>query len=192
MKRSLKFILLILLPVLGYGLGYACAYADYSGLLETWQPARSPGEAIVRIAGMREGSKLIVVTGSGRIYSTRFLSGDEAAQASRLTWQVEQLDKVEPVAPLRYYGADFSIRPPPFHVQQLFDVEYIYAVEGKGEIRFALAPDGSLWMWSHRIAGLTGMVFFFYPAFGVIVGLAAILTVVLAGWIKRKRQAAIQ
>jgi hypothetical protein len=43
----------------------------------------------------------------------------------------------------------------------------VYEFEGKGEVKFALAADGNLWMWNHQIEGMTGAVFFFLPGDGL-------------------------
>jgi hypothetical protein len=59
-------------------------------------------------------------------------------------------------------------------------------VEGKGEVKFALADDGNLWMWNHQIAGLTGIVFQFYPVMGFLAGLAVVLIFIGGNWLKGK------
>jgi hypothetical protein len=92
-------------------------------------------------------------------------------------WTREDHDSSEPVPPIRYYGADFFTLPPRFQVVQLFQIEYIFRIEGKGEVKFALDADGNVWMWKHQIAGLTGLVFYFYPAVGFIAGLFAVFLI---------------
>jgi hypothetical protein len=62
-------------------------------------------------------------------------------------------------------------------VEQLFELDYIYRFEGKGEVKFVLAPDGNIWMWRHQISGLTGLIKIFYPFCGFLAGLAAVFMI---------------
>jgi len=60
-------------------------------------------------------------------------------------------------------------------------------VESKGEVKFALAADGNLWMWYHQIEGLTGdALFFFCPVMGFLAGLVIVLIVIGVNRLKRK------
>jgi hypothetical protein len=185
MRRSLKFIPW-LLPLLGIVLGYGYAYVFFHGLLETWQFVGKPEEDIARIIGIRDGRKLLIATETGKIYSFEFYYQGQVRLAPQLSWEKEQLDTVDPASRFEYYGADFISLPPPFQVEQLYDLQYVYRVEGKGEVKFALASDGNLWMWNHQIAGLTGLVFDFYPVIGFLVGLAIALFIAGVNWLKRK------
>ena len=56
-------------------------------------------------------------------------------------------------------------------------MEYIYKIEGKGAVKFAVDADGNLWMWKHQIAGLTGLVLYYYPIIGFVAGLFAIVVI---------------
>jgi hypothetical protein len=196
MKYPLKFILWIL-PGLGILLGYAYAYLFFHGLLETWHFVGKPDENIVRILGIREARKLLVVTETDKIYSFEFGKifinefnnyEGEVALPPQPDWEKEEHDTVDPDHRLEYYGADFLTLPPRFRVEQLFDWAYVYKVEGKGEVKFALAADGNLWMWNHQIAGLTGLVFYFYPVMGFLAGLAVVLIVIGVNWLKGKNR----
>ena len=194
MRPPLKLILWVL-PVLGFVLGYACAYLFFHGLLETWHFVGKPGENIARIDGIKEARKLLVTTQTGKIYSFEF--GEiflnefyryegEVALPPQPAWEKEEQITVDPVRPLEYYGADFYSWPPLFKVVQRYEAAYLYDVEGKGEVKFALAPDGNLWMWNHQIAGLTGIVFQCYPLMGFVAGLVVFLIVIRGNWLKGK------
>jgi len=194
MRHPLKLILWVL-PVLGFVLGYAYAYVFFHGLLETWHFVGKPDENIVRIDGIREARKLLVATETSKIYSFEFGKfflnefnkyQGEVALPTQPAWEKEEHDTVDPVHPLQYYGADFFTRPPLFQVVQLYEAAYLYRVEGKGEVKFALAADGNLWMWNHQIAGLTGLVFHFYPVMGFLAGLTVVLIVIGVNWLKGK------
>jgi hypothetical protein len=187
MRRSPKFIPWIF-PFLGIVLGYGYAYVFFHGLLETWQFVGKPDQNIVRIIGIRDRRKLLVATETGKIYSFGFYHQGKAALPPQLSWEKEQLDTVDPISRFEYYGADFISLPPRFQVKQLYDLQYEYRVEGKGEVKFALAPDGNLWMWNHQIAGLTGLVFDFYPVTGIVVGLAVALFIAGVNWLKGKHR----
>jgi hypothetical protein len=186
MRRPLKFILWAL-PLSGIVLGYAWAYIFFHGLSAIWHFVGKPGEAIVRIIGSREGRILLVATETGKIYSFGFLDGEEVALPPNPSWEQEQVDTVDKVFPLQYYGADFYTLPPLFQVKQLYELEYLYRVEGKGAVKFALAADGNLWMWDHQIAGLTGIVFTFYPIMGFLAGAVVALFIVGVNRLKRKQ-----
>ena len=118
---------------------------------------------------------MLVATETGKIYSFGFYYRGKVALAPQLSWEKEQLDTVDPVSHFEYYGADFISLPPRFQVEQLYDLQYVYRVEGKGEVKFALASDGNLWMWNHQIAGLTGLVFEFYSVIRFLARLAVAL-----------------
>ena len=193
MRHQLKFILWVL-PVLGFVLGYAYAYLFFHGLLEIWHFVGKPGEEIARIDGIKDARKLLVTTKTGQIYSFEFGKiflnkfykyEGEVALPPQPAWEKEEHDTVDPVRPLQYYGADFFTWPPFFQVVQLSEAAYLYKVEGKGEVKFALAADGNLWMWNHQIAGLTGLVFQFYPVMGFLAGLVVVLIVIGVNWRQR-------
>jgi hypothetical protein len=173
MKRQLKFSLWML-PLLGFVLGYACAYVSFHGLLEVWHLVGKPEEKVVHILGVKEARHLLVATETGQIFSFRFADAGGATRSLPFMWTREDHDSSEPVPPIRYYGADFFTLPPRFQVVQLFQMEYIFKIEGKGAVKFALDADGNVWMWKHQIAGLTGLVFYFYPVIGFIAGLFAV------------------
>ncbi len=191
MNRRLKLILWIL-PLAGIVLGYAFAYLYYHGLLETWHFVGKPGENIVRIIGIREARQLLVATAKGKIFSFEFgeifFNGfhyeGEVALPPQPAWKIEENETVDTVPALQYYGLDFFTLPPLFRVEQLYEMEYLYQEEGKGGVKFALATDGNLWMWDHKIAGLTGVVFFFYPVIGFLVGLAVALFILGVNWLR--------
>ncbi len=196
MRHPLKLILWVL-PVLGFVLGYAYAYLYFHGLLETWHFVGKPDENIVRILGIREARKLLVATETGKIYSFEFGNiflnefyryEGEVALPPQPSWEEEAHDTVDPVRPLEYYGADFFTWPPLFQVVQRYEAAYLYDVEGKGEVKFTLAADGNLWMWNHQIAGLTGVVFQFYPVMGFLAGLVVVLIVKGVNWPKGKNR----
>lgn len=182
MNPRLKFILW-LLPLAGIVLGYAYAYLFFHGLLETWYLIGTPGEKIARIVGIFGRRKVLVATETGKLYAFGFYTGERVSLPTQLSWEKEQLDLVDPASTLQYEGADFYSLPPLFQVEQLYDMEYIYRVEGKGEVKFALAVDGNLWMWSHKISGLTGLVFAFYPVFGFLIGAAIAIIVTGVNWL---------
>jgi len=106
MRHPLKFILWIL-PVIGFVLGYACAYVFFHGLLEIWHFVGQPGENIVRILGIRDARKLLVATETGKIFSFGFADGEEVLLPPQPAWEREEHDTVDPVHRLEYYGADF-------------------------------------------------------------------------------------
>jgi|OpeIllAssembly_1097287.scaffolds.fasta_scaffold259353_1 hypothetical protein len=185
MRHPLKLILWVL-PVFGFVLGYAYAYMFFHGLLETWHFVGKPDENIARIYGIREARKLLVATETGKIFSFEFgkifFNGfsyeGEVVLPIQPVWEIEEHDTVDPAHPLQYYGADFFTWPPLFQVEQLYEAAYLYEFEGKGEVKFALAADGNLWMWNHQIEGLTGaVVFCFAPVMGFLAGLVVVLIV---------------
>jgi len=170
-----------LLPVFGFVLGLACAYLVFYGLFETWRLAGSPGEKIVRIAGLQEGRAVLVETGTGGLYSLEFDQGEGVVLPAQTEWKPVLPGTVDP-EPRGEGDARFFAWPPLFPVQQVLEWEYVYRVEGAGLVKFALAPDGNLWMWVHQNAGLAGLVFYFYPVMGMTAGLAAMGLV----WIIRR------
>jgi hypothetical protein len=193
MRHPLKLILWVL-PVLGFVLGYAYAYMFFHGLLETWRFVGKPDENIARIYGIRQARKLLVATETGNIYSLEFgkisFNGfyyeGEVALPPQPAWEKEEHDTVDPAHPLQYYGADFFTWPPLFQVAQLYEAAYLYNFEDKGEVKFALAADGNLWMWNHQIEGLTGAVYFYFaPVMGFLAGLVVVLIVIGVNWRQR-------
>jgi hypothetical protein len=194
MRRFLIYSFL-LLPLIGIGLGYSYAYVYYHGILESWHLIGNPGERIAQILGTRGetgGRKLLVETATGQIYSFVFFelrlpgSYEETFRPDRygivllpahISWEIEENGEVERVQPLIYIGPDFISRRPPSQIEQLHVYDYIYHVEGKGQVKFAMDPEGNLWVWEHKIAGLTGLVFYFYPATGFLIGLAAVVLI---------------
>jgi hypothetical protein len=176
MSRGLKTTLW-LLPIIGLGLGYLFAFLSFHGFLETWQRIGQPAEDIVRILGVRENRKLLVATASGQLYSFEFAGPDWGAPPTQISWVKEQDETTDRVSGIQYFGADFFTLPPLFRVEQLFELEYIYRFEGKGEVKFALAPDGNIWMWRHQIAGLTGLIKLFYPFYGFLAGVVAVFII---------------
>jgi hypothetical protein len=193
MRHPLKLILWVL-PVLGFVLGYAYAYVFFHGLLETWRFVGKPDENIARIYGIRQARKLLVATETGNIYSLEFgkisFNGfyyeGEVALPPQPAWEKEEHDTVDPAHPLQYYGADFFTWPPLFQVAQLYEAAYLYNFEDKGEVKFALAADGNLWMWNHQIEGLTGAVYFYFaPVMGFLAGLVVVLIVIGVNWRQR-------
>ncbi|RPI23856.1 MAG: hypothetical protein EHM70_22005 [Chloroflexota bacterium] len=184
MRQSTKHVLWIL-PVVGFGLGLAWAHVFFTGLSETWHKVGNPGEAVVRIIGIRDGRQLLVGTETGRIYSLGFSDLGEVALPPAQVWEIEQQETVDEVSRTEW-GKDFLTLPPLFKVEQLYKLEYVYKVEGKGEVKFALAPGGNIWMWTHQIAGLTGLVYYFYPVMGFLACLAVALSIVVIGRLKRK------
>ena len=184
MRHLLKFRLWIL-PLLGFVLGYAYAYIFFNGLLATWHFVGKPDENIERIIGVKEGRKLLVATETGKLYSFGFYYRGKVALPPHILWEKERVDTVDTVSHLDW-GADFITLPPLFQVEQLYELEYQYKVEGKGDVKFALAADGNLWMWNHKVAGLTGLVYYFYPVTGFLVGSAVALFTKGVNWLKVK------
>jgi hypothetical protein len=176
MSRGLKTILW-LLPFIGLGLGYLFAYLSFHGFLVTWQRIGKPTEDVVRIIGIRESRRLLVASAAGQLYSFEFAGPDWGAPPTQISWVREQDETTDRISSIQYFGADFFTLPPLFRVEQLFELEYIYRFEGKGEVKFALAPDGNIWMWRHQISGLTGLIKIFYPFCGFLVGLAAVFMI---------------
>jgi len=125
MNHRLKFILWIL-PVLGIGLGYACAYVFFHGLLETWHYVGKPGEAVTRIIGVQGGRNLLVATKTGKLYAFEFNSGGGVVLAPQFSWEKDPPDTVDVIRPFLYVGADFFTLPPLLQVVHLYDLEYLY------------------------------------------------------------------
>jgi hypothetical protein len=170
-----KLFRLLLLPLMGALLGLACAHIRYTGLLQPWQQVGSLGEPVRRIIGVQDGNKLLVETATGAAFSFAFTPQGISLLPSKIIWERQAQPEVDAAVSLGYSGADFITLPPRFEVRQVYMHEYIYKVEGKGEAHFALDEDGNVWLWAHRIAGLTGLVYTFYPAFGGLAGLALAL-----------------
>ena len=179
-----------ILPVLGLGLGYAWAHLSYTGRLETWQRAGSPGEKIARILGVKEGRKILVVTEKGKFFSFPFYAQGEVALPDSIVWESEETGAADPMrrgawspdvltlAPgageagaENRSGSRFATLPPFFQAKQYYGLEYLHRVEGDGLVTFAVDPDGELWMWNHAVAGLAGLGYYFYPAIGFLAGL---------------------
>jgi hypothetical protein len=192
MKKFSKAILWMI-PFLAAVAGYAFAYADYYGLLETWQFVGRPDENIVRIIGIQEGGKLFVSTETGmlysletgQLYSSGFHYHGAVVLPPKIAWEKEHFEPVALVSPRQPLGPDFVTLPPLFRVNQIYELEYVYRTEGKGEVRYALASDGNLWMWNKEISGLYGLILYFYPFFGFVVGLTVVLVIKGVTWLKR-------
>jgi hypothetical protein len=196
-KSNEKFskAILWMIPFLAAGLGFAFAYAYLYGVLETWQFVGRPDENIVRIIGIQEGGKLFVSTESGRHYSLQtaqlYFYGlhyhGAVALSPKISWEKEQLEPIDLVSTRQPWYPDFVTLPPLFRVNQIYELEYVYRTEGKGEVRYALTEDGNLWMWNHEISGLSGLILYFYPFFGFLVGLTVVLVIKGVKWLKRKQ-----
>jgi len=50
-----------------------------------------------------------------------------------------------------------------------------------------LDTEGNLWIWTHRIAGLYGLVFYFFSTIGFFVGLFIILLITGTNWLRENR-----
>jgi hypothetical protein len=174
MRKHWKYIIWVL-PLLGAILGYFWADIEFKGILKTWRQAGNPSEKVVKILGIRDGRAVLVESEAGSIYSLLFWNGEKARVTQPLQWEKELSASVDRPGKLHYYGADFVTLPPPFQIQQLYEHEYLYRVEGKGEVKFALDPYGNIWVWSHEIAGLTGLVYYSYPLTGFVLGLALLI-----------------
>jgi hypothetical protein len=182
MKKFSKAIL-CMIPLLASIVGYAFAYAYHYGLLETWQFVGRPDENIVQIIGIQEGGKLFVSTETGTHYSLE--TGQlypyglhyhgAVVLPPKISWEKEQLEPVDLVSPRPPWYPNFVNISPFFRVKQIYELEYVYRTEGKGEVRYALTEDGNLWMWNHEITGLSGLILYFYPFLGFVVGLTVVL-----------------
>ena len=183
-----KFLKIIpwILPLVLLGLGFISAHVLFIGLYQPWQGIGNPGENITQILGIRDGRKVLVKMQTGQVASYTFMDGEEVILPAQSGWQQEQDARVDPIVPLQYYGADFTSLPPLFTVTQLLDYQYIYQEEGKSEVKFALAADGDLWIWHHEIGGLTGIIYFYFPATGFVVGLVISLIFLVGKWLTRK------
>ena len=184
MKHPLRLRFWVL-PLIGFVLGLAYAYIFFNGIFATWHFVGKPDENIVRIIGINEGRKLLVATETDKLYSFGFYYRGEVALPPQLSWENEQIDTVDKVS-RSDLGADFITLPPLFQVEQLYELEYQYKVEGKGRVKFALATDGNLWMWNHKIAGLTALVYYFFPVMGFLVGSAVAMFIKGVYWLKGK------
>ena len=184
MKHPLRLRFWVL-PLIGFVLGLVYAYIFFNGIFATWHFVGKPDENIVRIIGINEGRKLLVATETDKLYSFGFYYRGEVALPPQLSWVKEQLDTVDTVSHSGL-GADFITLAPPFQVEELYELEYQYKVEGKGEVKFALATDGNLWMWNHKIAGLTGMVYYFFPVIGLLIGSVVAMFIKGVNWLNGK------
>jgi hypothetical protein len=174
MRKHWKYIIWML-PLLGAILGYFLADIEFKGTFKTWRLVGSPSQKIVEILGIRDGRTVVVESEAGSIYSLLFWNGEKARLEPSIQWEKELSASVDRPGKLHYSGADFVTLPPLFRIQQLYEHEYLYRVEGKGEVKFALDSDGNMWMWSHEIAGLTGLVYYYYPVTGLVLGLALLI-----------------
>lgn len=179
--RTFRTLVLWALPVIGMGLGYALAHIDFHGLLISWQLAGRPAENVARIVGIKTGPELLVESQTGRLYSLAWDFSVDTDLPSQNSWENVAEEEVKMVI-TRDWGEDYVKLPPPFPVMQSYEMEYQYKIEGKGELRAALDGDGDIWVWNHQSAGLAGVVFFFYPAFGFLIGLLIALAVSGVNW----------
>jgi hypothetical protein len=179
-------IFLLLLPLLGLGLGYAIAHLDYLGLLNSWHKVGQPGQKIVQILGIRQGRDVLVATESGQFFSLQFFYEGSVELPVLPAWKEETQAAADPPARINYYGVDITNLPPLFKAEQLYEHEYIYRTEGQGKVIFALASDGNLWIWRHELAGLAGLVYFFFPIWGLISGLVIVLVILFVRWFKAR------
>ena len=184
--RLLRRFFLFLLPLLGVCLGYGLAYQEYHGLLVAWQPVGNPGEPIQQILGTQAARRLLVVTQSEKVSAQEFAEQQPRSLLLPVNWQPALGTDPDVHRELAYFGADFTPRKLPVQVKQIYTHEYIYRVEGKGELRFALAEDGNLWVWDHKISGLSGLIFIYYPLTGLLAGMALILLIMGIGWLKQR------
>jgi len=175
-----------LLPLFGICLGYGLAYLEYHGLLLAWQPVGNPGQHIQQILGTQDARRLLVVTQSDKVSALEFVEQQPRSLLLPANWQPAQSSDLDPHRELVYNGEDFYSRPPPIVPKQVYTHGYIYRVEGKGELGFALDEDGNLWVWDHKISGLSGLIFFYYPLLGLLAGLALILLIMGIGWLKQR------
>ena len=172
MKRR---YLLFLLPIAGLLLGYLLADIDFRGTNETWHLLGQPGEPVAKIWGVQDSEKLMVEAASGSFYSIPVREGDEMIVQPPGAWRPETGLAIHTPQSVQYYGADFNVKRLTFRPGQVYDYSYIYHVEGKGQAQFAIDPRGSVWIWSHAIGGLDGLVYFFYPVIWFGIGLIAAL-----------------
>jgi hypothetical protein len=174
-----------MMPFIGFVVGYVFAFADYYGILENWQLVGKLDDNISQIIGVEEGGKLYVSTEKGDIYSLKFGQlysygfnyHGAMTLAPQISWEKEQPGTFELISPRRPWYPDFITMPPLFRVKQLYELEYVYRIEGKGEAKYALAGDGSLWMWNHETSGLSGLILYFCPFMGFIAGITVMLLI---------------
>jgi hypothetical protein len=104
----------------------------------------------------------------------------------KVFWEKEQLEPLDLVSRRQPLGPNFVTLPPFFRVKQIYELEYVYKTEGKGEVRYALTEDGNIWMWKHEISGLSGLILYFYPFFGFVLGLTVVLVIKGVAWLKSR------
>ena len=184
-----KGCLLSLLALVGLVLGYAWADVQFKGALVPWRHAGSPGEPIASINGIKTPGKLLVTTASGSLYTLEYFQ-NEVDAVYKQVWQAEADSTLDQTPAVRYYGAEFVKKAPPFRAVQLYEHVYIFNIEGKGEIKFAVDPQGDLWVWNHHISGMTGLVYYYYPVIGLFFGTAAALVTAVGLWLRERKSSA--
>jgi hypothetical protein len=191
MKGRGKTILL-LLPLLCAAWGWGWAYLEYNAIREPWRFAGQPGEKVVQLLGFQEGGRLLVETESGRLYSLPFLEWGSIPADLQIRWTQPEQEAASAGGehPWGKGSDEFIVRSPPAAAQQIIGHAYLYKVEGRGEVWFALSGDGNVWMWSHQAGGFRGLEFVFLSAVGFLMGLAALLVIGVANWIAGRARSA--
>lgn len=184
--RYLRKYSLFIFPLLGLFLGYSLAYLEYHGLLVAWKPIENPGEPIRQILGVQGHQRLLVVTQSEQVFALEFTEQQPHSLLLPADWQAALDPAPDPHREIVYYGADFTPRPSPVRVSQIYKHTYIYRFEGRGELHFVLSEDGNLWVWDHKISGLSGLIFYYYPLIGFLAGLALALLILVYCWLRSR------
>ncbi len=168
-------------PILGVILGFIGVYLYLNGFFATWHLVGNPGEQIVRVIGMKDIEKVLVATETGKLYSFKIYPASDRILLTQISWSVEQDDHVIR-SPEPERDAGFITLPPLFQVKQSY--KFSYFSEQTGEIKFAIDPGGKIWMWSHRVGGLSGLFYLYIPAGGFFAGILVALVLSLVSWIK--------
>lgn len=181
MQRRFRFTLW-LLPFLGFIFGIVYVFMFVHGLTATWSLIGNPSIKISEILGDDGQTNLFVKTTSGDIYSFNYrpyFNGHNSSFADRflstaptVMWKKENIKTFTPEVP-RQPTFEFITWPVLFKVKQTYENAYPL-VEGETLIKFSLSEDGNLWIWSYGVGELAGIMYFFYPPIGLLLGLLLI------------------
>ena len=173
--------ILMLSPCLGLGGGVAYLLAYRDGAFSRWRSLGSPpAPATALYAG--DTTVIYAAAADGNVYSC-----PPTSQARDACWTLAAGPyAVDPRADYEHSVIPGDPPPPP---QTPVDVLYVsrFYAEMAVEARYALLPDGTVWVWFHESAGyLSLLVLLGAPVLGLLLGLALALILLLAQGVRRR------
>lgn len=174
-------LILVLSPCLGLGGGVAYLAAHRDGAFARWRSLGSPpGGAASLVAG--DTTVIYAAAAGGAVYSC-----PPTSQARDACWSLA----AEPYtvdSRADYEHSVISGEPPP-PPQTPVDVLYVsrFYAEMAVEARYALLPDGTVWVWFHESGSyLSLLVLMGAPVLGFVLGVVLAIVLLIVQGVRRR------